>query len=170
MNFKRDRSLILGIDPGLDGAAAIIDTGLPGYVETFDLPTIGESTKRQIHEMEFLRLLGKYALDHAFIEYVVGRNTWGAGGSFRFGMAFGALRAIVAVRGIPFTLVTPQKWKKFYGLKGGEKEQSRQRAIQLFPKSTELFTRKKDHQRGEAALIALYGIKTSSPSGGRAVA
>ncbi len=175
MNFKRSKVRILGIDPGLEGAAAILDPDVPGAVEVFDLPTSGEGTKRSINETEFLRLLGKYDLDHAFIEHVVGRMGWGAGGAFRFGMAFGALRAIVAVRGIPFTLVTPQKWKKFYGLKGGQKdqmpsqakEQSRQRAIQLFPQSSELFSRKKDHQRGEAALIALYGLQTS---GGRAVA
>jgi hypothetical protein len=37
----------------------------------------------------------------------------------------------------------------------GDKEIARQRALQLFPAAHALLARKKDHQRAEAALIAL---------------
>jgi crossover junction endodeoxyribonuclease RuvC len=49
-------------------------------------------------------------------------------------------------------------WKKFHALPGGDKEAGRQRALQLFPAAHELFARKKDHGRAEAALIALFGL------------
>jgi len=55
------------------------------------------------------------------------------------------------------TIVEPAQWKKFHHLRGGDKEGARQRALQLFPAAHALLARKKDHQRGESALIALYG-------------
>jgi hypothetical protein len=39
--------------------------------------------------------------------------------------------------------------------RGGDKEGSRQRALQLFPTAQALLTRKRDHGRADAALIAL---------------
>ena len=48
-----------------------------------------------------------------------------------------------------------------HGLRGGEKESGRQRALQLFLAAHALLTRKKDHGRAEATLIALYGAKSS---------
>jgi crossover junction endodeoxyribonuclease RuvC len=50
--------------------------------------------------------------------------------------------------------------KKFHGLRGGDKEGSRQRALQLFPAAHALLARKKDHGRAEASLIALFGAKS----------
>jgi hypothetical protein len=48
-------------------------------------------------------------------------------------------------------------WKKFYGLRGGDKESGRQRALLTFPAGHALLARKRDHGRSEAALLALYG-------------
>ncbi|HEY6022496.1 MAG TPA: hypothetical protein VIY48_22320 [Candidatus Paceibacterota bacterium] len=166
MNFKRAKIRILGIDPGLEGAVAVLDSEQPDHVVTDDLPTVGLGTKRCIDEWALHRWLAVNNADHAFIEYVSAMQHWGAGGSFRFGMSFGTLRAVVALHGIPYTLVTPVKWKKYFGLAGGDKEGSRQRALQLYPKSAQAFERKKDHQRAEAALIATYGFKTQFASGG----
>jgi len=53
------------------------------------------------------------------------------------------------------TIIEPSVWKKFHHLPGKDKEAARQRALQLFPGAHALFSRKKDHQRAEAALIAL---------------
>jgi len=50
-------------------------------------------------------------------------------------------------------------WKKFHQLRGGDKEAARQRALQLFPAAHALLARKKDHGRGEASLIALFGAQ-----------
>lgn len=166
MNFKRNNIRILGIDPGLEGAVAVFDSAEPSAVVADDLPTVGEGTKRCIDELSLHRWLGANSADHAFIEYVSAMQQWGVASSFRFGMSFGTLRAVVALHGIPYTLVTPVKWKRFFNLTGGDKEGSRQRALQLYPHSAQLFERKKDHQRAEAALIATYGFKTQFASGG----
>jgi hypothetical protein len=54
----------------------------------------------------------------------------------------------------------PTAWKKFHRLRGGDKEGSRRRALQLFPNAHTLLARKTNHGRAEAALIALTGIST----------
>jgi crossover junction endodeoxyribonuclease RuvC len=47
-------------------------------------------------------------------------------------------------------------WKRFWHLPGKDKEAARQKALQLFPDAHAALARKRDHGRGEAALIALY--------------
>jgi crossover junction endodeoxyribonuclease RuvC len=74
---------------------------------------------------------------------------------FKFGRATGALEAAIACCEIPMTIIEPTRWKKLHQLRGGEKEASRQRALQLFPAAHALFARRMDHGRAEAALIAL---------------
>jgi len=81
----------------------------------------------------------------------------GAAGAFRFGGFFYALKAVIACCNIPYTMVTPQSWKKQFGLKGGDKEPSRKRALQLFPDQATMLARKKDQNRAEAMLLAKYG-------------
>ena len=63
------------------------------------------------------------------------------------------------------TIIEASMWKKFHALRGGDKEAGRQRALQLFPAAHALLARKKDHGRGEAALIALYGATLITPMG-----
>lgn len=155
--FKRRNLCILGVDPGLEGAMAIISIEHDPYV--FDLPTIGTGTKRCLNEHGILERLGGFSIDHAYVEYVSAMPGWGSGGSFRFGMSFGTLRTIVALRGIPYTLVTPVKWKKHFNLSGKDKEGDRQMAIRLYPAHAEKFSRKKDHQRADAILLATYGLQ-----------
>jgi hypothetical protein len=62
---------------------------------------------------------------------------------------------------IPLTIIEPSAWKKFHGLRGKDKELSRQRALQLFPAAHALLAHKKDHGKAEAALIALSGARAS---------
>jgi len=83
----------------------------------------------------------------------------GASSGFKFGRATGALEGVLACCEIPLTVIEPTAWKKFHQLRGGDKESSRQRALQLFPSAHALLARKKDHGRAEAPLIALYGAK-----------
>jgi hypothetical protein len=53
---------------------------------------------------------------------------------FHFGVAYGAAKMALAACGMPYTVVTPAKWKAAVGvLKGAHKEASRQRAHSYFP-------------------------------------
>jgi hypothetical protein len=62
-------------------------------------------------------------------------------------------------------LVAPAIWKKHFRL-DPDKEKSRALALRLFAASPEHFSRKRDHNRAEASLLAVYG--TSLDLGGRA--
>ena len=64
-------------------------------------------------------------------------------------------RTAAVMGGIPYHMVTPQKWKKHFGL-AKEKDLARQKALQLFPKRAARLKYKKDHNFAEAALIARY--------------
>ncbi len=165
---------VLGIDPGISGGAAVIDADtdanrLPTIVDVIDLPTAGTDAKREIAVPAFLDWLAQTKPHHAFIELVHAmpsipdakgaRRGMGAASAFKFGLGVGMIRAAVIARMIPCTLVTPQKWKGAFGLKGSDKENSRQLVLRLFPSHANWFARKMDHQRAEALLIAVYGSK-----------
>ena len=100
---------------------------------------------------------------HIFIEQVGGGSIGGtkqSGSSmFGFGYMAGMARAIAMHVGIPYTYLTPQKWRKVVGMVGGpEGNKSRARASQLFPGCDTLWPLKKHDGRAEAALIALAGL------------
>jgi crossover junction endodeoxyribonuclease RuvC len=82
--------------------------------------------------------LRAHAPDHAFIEFAAARPGQGVTSMFTYGCAYGGLKMALAACGVPYTVVTPQRWKKALGvLTGADKEASRQRALQLFPGAQE---------------------------------
>ena len=95
------------------------------------------------------------APSHAVIERAQAMPKQGASSGFKYGRATGALEAVITCCEVPLTIIEPTAWKKIHGLRGSEKEASRQRALQLFPSAHALLARKKDHGRAEAALLAM---------------
>lgn len=158
--------LILGIDPGLTGAIAALDHN-GALIDATDLPTIligkgGGSVKRQISAAglaEHLRWVTGRIMDDTLviIERVAAMPKQGASSTFSLGDTSGCIRGVVATLGLPISYVTPAQWKKHFGL-GTDKEEARARATLLYP-AAEL-TRKKDHNRAEAILLARYGLET----------
>lgn len=151
--------VVLGIDPGLSGGLAIV-AGSPGklrLIQTIDVPTHGEKAKRRVHVAAALDFIQIYNPDLAVIERAQAMPDQGSSSGFVYGRAVGALEACVEGLGIRVIVIESTAWKKYHGLAGGKsKEDSRQRAIQLFP-AAKGFERKKDHNRAEACLIAAYG-------------
>ncbi len=148
---------ILGIDPGMSGALAFFFTSHPDTVSAEDAPVVagmldGATLAARIRQM---------APDVAIIEQVGARPGQGVSSMFRFGQAYGIAIGVVAACGVPVRFVVPTKWKKHYGL-SSEKEDARSRALQLWPGRAELFQRKKDHGRAEAALLARYGAEVGA--------
>jgi crossover junction endodeoxyribonuclease RuvC len=80
----------------------------------------------------------------------------GVSSTFKFGVAYGVAQGVIASARIPVYFVSPGKWKRHFGL-SADKEEARKRALHRWPGRAELFSRKKDHGRAEAALLALYG-------------
>lgn len=151
------RSLILGIDPGLSGAFAILEEN-GQLIDAGDLPLIGTKAQCRIDAANFATLVRRLPLRCAVVEQVNAMPGQGVSSMFRFGQSLGTVVGVLAACSIPIVWVTPAKWKNASGL-SSDKEHSRQRAIETWPSHSSLFARKKDHGRAEAALIALWGIR-----------
>lgn len=148
---------IIAFDPGLSGALAIL--ARDGEVYADDLPIIGEGAQRRIDAANLadaIREHGPYRL--AIVEQVSAMPGNGAAGMFRFGQSYGAILGVLGALAVPVRLVPASKWKKALGLDSSA-ETSRARAIETWPNRAATFSRKKDHNRAEAALLALWGQK-----------
>ena len=151
---------ILGVDPGLSGAMAMLNKGA---VDVFDIPTttrtVNKKEKRQIDPyqlsawLEIQRPLIKFAV----VEQVGTMPGQGVTSAFNFGFTTGCIHGIIAACGIEIRTVPPQVWKRKYGLLGQNKDASRGEASRRFPQFTHLWQLKKHDGRAEAALLALYG-------------
>lgn len=142
--------VILGLDPGLSGAYAF-------YWPAQDL-VAAEDTPTANGAVDAANLAAAIALmrpSAAMIEMVGAMPKQGLSSTFKFGVAYGVALGIVAAQQIPVHLVTPAKWKRHFALPA-DKEASRMRALRMWPAQAELFRRKKDHGRAEAALLARY--------------
>jgi hypothetical protein len=80
----------------------------------------------------------------------------GSVGMLNYGIGYGEYRGMLKALLIPFAEIHPMTWKKEFGLVHQDKDRSIQVARQLFPSVDDMLTRKKDHGRAEALLIAEY--------------
>jgi crossover junction endodeoxyribonuclease RuvC len=147
---------IAAFDPGSSsGAVAFYFTSHPGQISAEDLPVV----VGQVDPATLAARLKQMRPDIAVIERVGAMPRQGVSSTFKFGTAYGILQGVVAALEIPVHFVAPAKWKRHFGL-SAEKEQSRARALQLWPGRSDLFARKKDHGRAESALLARYFAET----------
>ena len=152
---------IAGIDPGLTGAIAIIDTAT-GELTIFDMPALeiakAKGSARHINAGLLSEMIAGRQITHAAIEKVSAMPGQGVTGMFSLGRSLGVVEGVFAAYDIPTTLVPPQTWQKSYGLKGKttDADGARNAAISLFPSDATLFARKKDNGRADAALIARW--------------
>jgi crossover junction endodeoxyribonuclease RuvC len=153
----------LGVDPGLSGALAIVETinGVPALVDATDMPVTGTGPKARVDIIATAEWIAKHAPSMAFIERAQAYPGQGASSGFSYGRAVGAVEAVVALCSIPMTLVEPSIWKRTLHLKGKDKEGARQRALQLFPAQHALLALRKWHGRAEAALLVVASLVQS---------
>jgi hypothetical protein len=143
---------ILGIDPGLTGACAFFFPGAPDRVAAEDMPVVAG----EIDCATLARRIVQMGPAVAIVERVGAMPGQGVSSTFKFGRSYGAVLGVLAALQIRTHLVTPALWKKHFKL-DSDKEKSRALALRLFAASPEHFSRKKDHGRAEAALLAVYG-------------
>jgi crossover junction endodeoxyribonuclease RuvC len=153
---------VLGIDPGLSGACALLeivnsDTTL---VDVIDMPITGSGAKQSVDVIQLQEWLLRHASRCAFLERAQAMPKQGASSGFKYGRVVGALEAVLTVSAIAITMIEPSKWKRHFHLQGADKEGARGLVIRLYPGRHHFFARKKDHGRAEAVLIALYGAQT----------
>jgi len=160
--------VIIGIDPGLDGAvASITDDG--GYDSLWDAPTIvvektrGKS-KREYNLAQMKTIISMATkntpamFSHAALEVGSPRPGEGTVSAYAIGRSVALWEAFLVAQGIPYTRCYPHVWKKkiMNGMSTSDKGAAVMRAIQLFPDAAEFLKRKKDHGRAEALLLAKY--------------
>lgn len=151
---------IMGVDPGVFGAVAFLFPDDMRLV-VMDIPTVDG----QVDAVCVARRIRAMAPTMAIVEKVHSMPKQGVASTFKFGMAYGTVLGTIGALMIPLHLVRPPEWKKAFHL-GADKERSRAMAIRLWPDEDQ-FTRKKDHGRAEAALIARYGLQILNKERGK---
>lgn len=154
-------SLIVGVDPGLSGAIAFLND--EGVLEIVDMPVLvtkkGAKKQSNIDTCQLANEIdsrNKLSITHAYIEAVHAMPGQGVTSCFQFGKGFGIVIGVIAANYIPFTLVTPNEWKKTLRVPA-EKDGARARASELMPRFSHLWSLKKHDGRAEAALLAYWG-------------
>ena len=157
----RDRApCILGVDPGLAGALAFL---FPQHdrVVAIDMPTVAGG----VDVASLAERIRQMAPDFAVVETASSRPGQGVASAFKFRAGWGAVIGVIAALGVPLHLVSSSKWKRHFGL-DADKERSRALALRLWPSHADLFDRKRDHGRAEAALLARYASERIVNNGG----
>jgi crossover junction endodeoxyribonuclease RuvC len=147
----------LGIDPGINGGLAVIESAK--VIDAIDVPVIGSAAKERVDGIAIREWIEEHRPSFAFIERAGAMPKQGSSSGFKYGRAAGALEATIALSGIPIQIIEPAVWKRALRLSGKDKEAARQRALELFPAAHALLARKRDHGRAEAILIAMYGLQ-----------
>lgn len=148
---------VLGIDPGCSGALVLV-TEQGGYIDHLAMPTIKVGTKSRVNGAAVAAWLRQHGIAHAYLEQVGAMPGQGTASMFTFGHAAGVAEGILQGLNIPYTLVTPQAWKKSAGLIGSDKDAARSRAIQLYPELRALDAKANGQAIADALLIARFGI------------
>ena len=156
--------LIIAIDPGINGAICFFENG--EVKDVLDMPTMseGKKNKRQVngHQMynELTNRIKEYESKtinvNVIVEQVSAMPGQGVTSMFNFGQSFGVIKGICAAMQLPIFFVRPAKWKKHFGLINSQKDASRTKAIEMFPKISSILSKKKDSNKDDAILIASF--------------
>lgn len=146
---------VIGIDPGATGAIVLLENGEP--IEWTEMPIVKIGSATRVNAAALTDFIASCCCEHVYVESVHSMPKQGVASSFNFGHSTGTVMGVLGAMGLPHTLVTPQAWKKSVGLIGTDKDAARARAIQLWPKWTELYKKGKGQALADAALIARHG-------------
>jgi hypothetical protein len=120
---------VLGIDPGLDGALAVLDLQQGGTI------------------LHLTKVVPTPTLD-------VMVNKEGVVSSYRTGHGYGLWRALVVAAQLPLTIVQPLVWRREFGLLRAGKQASVRAAVEGFPNYPWSLTR--HDGAADAILIAAF--------------
>jgi len=147
--------LVLGVDPGLSGAAWLLGKGFfDGCRQFKTLPNLALSIQK---------LVAGKVINHTIFEFVHALPGQGVSSMFSFGKATGVALGTLVSCGLTIEEVAPQKWQNFFrtllGIPKGTPFDSRSIAAQLLPtKAPPFLLRKLDHNSADAMLMAAWKI------------
>lgn len=157
-------TIIVGIDLGVSGAVSAVDSHGSAQVE--DLPILADDSGKRLDAPAFIRMLrslipaadaGRIFMEDVHVMRVAGRAMSHSTETTLVGIRY-AVQAAADIARIRVDVVSPQKWKKHYGIKGDKTgAEARKTAAGLYPQQAHKLARVKDHNRAEALLIAHWG-------------
>lgn len=170
--------VIIAIDPGVNGAIAVIRQGDVNTLTVYECPSFsikktGSKTPRSVSNPVGMADLLKNLISGAnhpvvVIEKVHARENDSKVSAFSFGENYGMWQGIIGALKLPHIKLPPATWKaSLLGRPVGRlptsdiKERSRQKCIELIPHLQEDLKFKKDHNKAEAALIAYYFLNNT---------
>ena len=151
---------IIGIDPGLSGAMAILEN--KKVLKIFDMPVMseGKKNKRQLNSAQLVNIVKENINNNEEIAVVVEQVNampgQGVTSMFNFGQTFGAIKGVCAALRLPIYFVRPSKWKKHFELINSSKDASRTKVIEMYPYLSNQLSKKKDVNKSDAILIARF--------------
>ena len=151
---------IIGIDPGLSGAIAILEN--KNVLKLFDMPVMaeGKKNKKQLNSAQLVNIIkeniNKSDDVAVVVEQVNAMPGQGVTSMFNFGQTFGAIKGVCAALNLPIFFVRPSKWKKYFELINSSKDSSRTKVIEMYPSLSSQLSKKKDVNKSDAILIARY--------------
>ena len=162
--------LIIGIDPGIKGAICFFENG--EVKDVIDMPTMqdGKKNKKQINGNQIYNEISSRIVNleqtkiNVVVEQVSAMPGQGVTSMFNFGQSFGVIKGVCAAMQLPIFFVRPAKWKKYFDLINSQKDASRTKAIEMFPKISSNLSKKKDSNKADAILIACFHEKTIKSS------
>jgi len=153
-------SIVAGIDPGASGALAFLDYK-DWTLEVHDMPHFWEEVKgkkrKRVDVKALATLIFQHNLRMVSTEKVHAMPQMDVKSIFSFGRFYGQLEALTDVTNAERLETDPAVWKRTMQV-DSDKDYSRQRCGLLVPAAKPILTRKTDHDRAEAILLAFYGL------------
>ena len=171
---------MLGVDPGVTGALALIDTAGPRFIACLDMPVMQFGTRTRV--CVDARAIGDWLTEtkiesDAYPDVIViehqqpilderrGMPRVGLMQANMLGNMFGSILTALAPLGISFHFSVPGQWKKTAGLTRTDKEAALMKARQVFGIVPELShgrgnggTKVQAIARADAGLVAFFGL------------
>lgn len=145
---------VLGIDPGTNGALSFYNVE---ECIIYDIPTFDIKGRDAIDIHKLHKILSENNADMAYVEANVPMPVFSGKTCWSMGRTEGIILGLLASLNVPYVMIRPAVWKKFFAIPA-DKDAARQKASQTLPQFSHNWERKKDIDRAESSLIALYGM------------
>lgn len=164
--------IVIGIDPGISGALAFVRAE-DRAAKVFDMPLLRKKSGRsEVDGAQLAALFRKFTVFGAekalavveevgamtYVDRFGQRRGQGASSSFAFGKSFGVILGTLHSHQVKVILIKPAVWKSLLNL-NSDKNISRVRAREKFPRLASELERVKDDGRAEALLLASIGLE-----------
>lgn len=152
--------IVIGVDPGsISAAYAIVVRGPSRAAFVADMPVAAKMVQATAWAQTLREHLKPFGNVDAVVELVNAMPKQGVSSSFNFGKGCGMIEGVLAALEIRTHLVSPIRWKRALNL-SSDADASRDLASRLYPDVAKFLTKKRDHNKAEALLLAHWFLST----------